>query len=94
MDIYDTILLVIALITFGTGFYLGFSFKMLNEAVRESKIRRITELFDKGLDTDDYNLSKPAYDSLINILPENDIRRKMFTIQMSQFDCKDLNQDQ
>ncbi|CAA0252977.1 AAA family ATPase [Tenacibaculum maritimum] len=57
----------------------------LQSRVKSDAYLNLMELFDKGLDNFDYETSKKAYDDLMNILPENDIQRRILDMQIKQF---------
>ena len=41
--------------------------------------------FDLGLDTFDYEVSKKAYNELLEILPKNSVQRRIITMQLKKF---------
>lgn len=57
----------------------------LESRVKSDTYLTLIEDFDKGIDTFDYNTSKKAYDELMEILPENDIQRRVLDMQIKQF---------
>lgn len=57
----------------------------LGSKVKSDKYLELVKDFDIGLDNGDYQKSKEAFDQLMEILPENGIQRKKFTMQINQF---------
>lgn len=56
----------------------------LNEDVSTDIYQKLMSQFDKGLDSDDYEMAKSAYNKLIDILHPQSEERKLLDIQLSQ----------
>jgi len=57
----------------------------LESKVKSDEYLDLMEKFDKGLDKGDYDQSKAAFDKLMDILPEEDIQKKVLSMQIQQF---------
>ena len=57
----------------------------LKSKVKSDTYLDLIDQFDKGLDSFHYENSKKAYDELMEILPENDIQRRVLDMQIKQF---------
>lgn len=57
----------------------------LEARVKSDTYLNLIEDFDKGIDNFNYDISKKAYDELMDILPENDIQRRVLNMQIKQF---------
>lgn len=57
----------------------------LESKVKSDEYLDLMEKFDRGLDNGDYNQSKEAFDKLMDILPEEDIQKRVLSMQIQQF---------